>query len=407
MGIFRTSSLVISVEFPVRIESVHSGVPGGCTTGPSGLSIEWWMKRIKIFNVSEYSGLSLITMGEKYDTLVLGAGTAGLSAGIQLKKAGRNYIILDAKKEIGKPIRSTGAVSVEWVEKIGMPTDPSIVLSGISGIRMQTETGVRVDLKYNRNIGLVYDFEKYEKYLANNLEGKLNISLETKVTDIKNDTVSTDQGEFRADNIIMALGPQSKFGKRLDRKNVLVAYEEIRELPRRDDFEMVIFFSDMAPGGYIWDFPNTENSRKIGVCFYPVNPVAPKTVLAEFTKKFPEIDGPASETMAHQIPLTEPSSTVIEGNRAYVGDMVNAVLNTTAGGLQGAFWSGKEAGIAAASGKLSNYQERWDEDIRPWLMKHHRIHDKMHRNGVKTINSLMRKAKLMPKFIQKRVFGGL
>lgn len=346
-------------------------------------------------------------MAEKYDTLVLGAGTAGLSAGIQLKKAGKNYIILDAKKEIGKPVRSTGAVSKEWVEKIGMPSDRSIIISDISGVRFQTDTGSRIDLKYDRPIGYVYNFEKYEKHLANNVEGPLNISLETKITDLTNGTVVTDKGDFEADNTVMALGPQSKFGTRLDRKSVLVAYEEIRELPKRDDFQMTLWFSDMAPGGYFWDFPNDENSRKIGVCFYPINSIPPKTVLEKFTEKFPEIAGPAHETIAHQIPLSEPANTVISGKRAYVGDMVNAVLNTTAGGLQGAFWTGKEAGIAAASGNLTSYQMRWDEAIRPWLMKHHNLHQRMHRDGVRSITRLMRMARVMPKFLQKRVFGGL
>lgn len=346
-------------------------------------------------------------MVEKYDTLVLGAGTAGLSAGIQLKKSGRNYIILDSKKEIGKPVRSTGAVSMEWVKKIGMPSDRSIILSDIKGVRLQTDTGARIDLKYDYPIGFVYDFEKYEKYLSSQVEGPLNVSLETKITGIKDGTVTTDHGDYSAGNTVLALGPQSRFGSRLDRSNVLVAYEEIREIPKRDDFEMVLWFTDMAPGGYVWDFPNNENTRKIGVCYYPRDSRAPREVLEKFTEKTPEIAGKMHETIAHQIPLSEPVQRVVNGDNAYVGDMVNAVLNTTAGGLQGAFWTGREAGIAAASGNLSAYQARWNEEIRPWLMKHHNIHRRMHKNGVKSVARLMRMAKLMPRFVQKRAFGGL
>ena len=48
-----------------------------------------------------------------YDAIIIGAGTAGLSAGAVLEKNGKNYIILDKKKEIGVPVRSTGAVSLE------------------------------------------------------------------------------------------------------------------------------------------------------------------------------------------------------------------------------------------------------------------------------------------------------
>ena len=52
-----------------------------------------------------------------YDVVIVGAGTAGLSAGVELEKSGISYIILDKKQEIGMPVRSTGAVSLEWVKK--------------------------------------------------------------------------------------------------------------------------------------------------------------------------------------------------------------------------------------------------------------------------------------------------
>lgn len=342
-----------------------------------------------------------------YDAIIIGAGTAGLSAGISLKEAGKSYIILDKKEEIGLPVRSTGAVSLEWVRKIGMPTDRSIVTSDIQSVRFATDRGRSIDLRYDHPIGIVYDFTKYEKFLAEKVNGKLNIRLRTRVNSIEGNTVETEGGKLTAKNIIMAAGPQSSFGSRLDRSSVLVAYEEMRELPKRDDFDMVIWYSDMAKGGYIWDFADSGSTRKIGLCYYPVDSSRPKDKLAGFTSKFPEVEGKCLHTMAHQIPLAEPLSTVTSGNRLYTGDMVNAVLNTTAGGLQGAFWTGKSAAEAVISGNLTDYQVKWDTEIRPWLMKHHNLHRRMHRRGVKSIGNLMLLAKMMPLSMQKRVFGGL
>ncbi len=346
-------------------------------------------------------------MDYDYDTIILGAGTAGLSAGSVFEKSGKSYIILDKKDEIGLPVRSTGAVSLEWVKKLGMPTDDSIVASRISSVKFATDTGKSVELRYDHPIGMVYDFTKYEKFLAEKFAGKLNIRMKTRVTSIEGNTVQTETETLTAENIIMAAGPQSSFGSRLDRTSVLVAYEEMRELPRRDDFEMIIWYSDMVKGGYFWDFADTDSTRKIGLCYYPLNPSRPKDILDTFTRKFPEVDGKCIHTMAHQIPLAEPVNTVSSGNRLYTGDMVNAVLNTTAGGLQGAFWTGKAAAEAILSGDLNNYQAKWDMEIRPWLMKHHRLHKRMHRKGSKSIGNLMTLAKIMPHSVQKRVFGGL
>jgi len=40
-------------------------------------------------------------------------------------------------------------------------------------------------------------------------------------------------------------------------------------------------------------------------------------------------------------------------------------------------------------------------------MKHHNLHRKMHRKGSKSIGNLMLLAKMMPKSMKKKVFGGL
>lgn len=342
-----------------------------------------------------------------YDAIVIGAGTGGLSAGISLKEGGKNYLIIDKKEEIGLPVRSTGAVSLEWVNRIGMPTDRSIVRSYINGIKFQTDTGKSISLVYDHPVGLVYDFTTYERFLKSSIAGDLNVQMKTRVTSVEGNEVTTGNETLTAEHIVMAAGPQSTFGEKLPRDNVLVAYEEVRELPRRNDYEMLLWFSDKAPGGYFWDFADTDNTRKIGVCYYPLNPSKPKDVLAEFTEKFPEVDGKLVSTIAHQIPLGPPMDTVIRENRLYVGDMINAVLNTTAGGLQGAYWSGRAAGKAIVSGNPAEYQNVWDTEIKPWLFKHHQLHRRMNRNGAKSIGRLMTMAKFMPKSMQKKVFGGL
>ena len=342
-----------------------------------------------------------------YDAIVIGAGTGGLSAGIALKEGGSNYLILDKKDEIGLPVRSTGAVSLEWVKRIGMPTDGSIVRTFINSIKFQTDTNRSISLHYDHPVGLVYDFTSYEKFLAEKFAGNLNIQFKTRVISVEGNEVKTDNGTLTAKYIVMAAGPQSTFGEKLSRDNVLVAYEEVRELPKREDYEMILWFSDNAPGGYFWDFADSDNTRKIGVCYYPLSPSKPKDVLDKFTLKFPEVAGKPISTIAHQIPLGTPATTVVKDNRLYVGDMINAVLNTTAGGLQGAFWSGISAGKAIVRDNPSEYQNVWNNEIRPWLLKHHELHRKMHKNGVRSIGRLMTMAKFMPKFAQKKVFGGL
>jgi digeranylgeranylglycerophospholipid reductase len=342
-----------------------------------------------------------------YDAIVIGAGTAGLSAGIALQRAGRRYLILDKKDEIGLPVRSTGAVSLEWVKRLGMPLDPSIITSNINALSIRTDTGKDISMDFGRPIGLVYDFTRYEKFLSENMAGPLNIKLKTRVTSVKGNTVFTDSGEMSARYVIFASGPQSAFGEKLDRNNILVAYEETRKLPARSDYQMVLWYSQLAPGGYVWDFADSANTRKIGICFYPLSASQPKAVLDKFSEKFPELKGEMVHSMAHQIPLSAPLEKVVDGNHMFTGDMVNAVLNTTAGGLQGAFWTGTAAAEAVVAGDPMIYQKEWTEEISPWLLKHHRLHQKMHKKGIKSISRIMTVAKIMPMAVKKKVFGGL
>jgi digeranylgeranylglycerophospholipid reductase len=342
-----------------------------------------------------------------YDTVIIGAGTGGLSAAAVLESNKNNYIVLDKKDEIGLPVRSTGAVSIDWVNKIGMPTNPEIVASKIFNMSFRTDRGKRIDLKFDKPVGMVYDFTKYEKYLATKFAGNLNLKLKTRVLSVDKNMVTTDNETINANKIILAAGPQSNLGKKLTKTEALVAYEETRSLDQRSDFQMILWFSDLAPGGYFWDFADSKNTRKIGVCYYPINAEAPKSVLEKFTVKFPDLRGDVVHTMAHQIPLTSPADNVILENHYLVGDMVNAVLNTTAGGLQGAFWSGKEAALASLNNSPEQYQKRWDEAIKPWLMKHNQLHKKIHANGVKSVGRYITFSKLMTKSMKIRIFGGL
>ncbi|MHB1439724.1 MAG: NAD(P)/FAD-dependent oxidoreductase [Cuniculiplasma sp.] len=342
-----------------------------------------------------------------FDTIIVGAGTGGLSAAATMKNSDSKYIVLDRKEEVGLPVRSTGAVSLEWVKKIGMPTDPRIIASEIYNMSFRTEKGKRIDLTFDHPVGMVYNFTKYERYLSEKFAGTLKIKMKTRVLSTHENVVQTDSEELTARNIILAAGPQSNLGNKLGKNEALVAYEETRSLDERQDFQMILWFSNLAPGGYFWDFADSKGTRKIGVCYYPVNGETPKKILDKFTSKFPELQGDIVHTMAHQIPLTKPATSVISGNRYFVGDMVNAVLNTTAGGLQGAFWSGKEAAKAALENNPEKYQRVWTEQIRPWLQKHNDLHKKIHAHGEKTVGRYITLAKVMPKSMKMKVFGGL
>ena len=329
--------------------------------------------------------------------VVIGGGTAGLSAGRVLEEKGRDYVIIDRKREIGKPVRSTGAVSNYFAEYLSMPLEKSILAAEIRTVDFRNDTGLHVAMDTDDPIAFVYDFTKYEKFLSRGL----NIRLGENVESIEGNIVKTDREEYIADNIIVATGPMSNIHlKNESQDSYWIGYEETRKLPAKSDYDLTIWFSRYARKGYIWDFPYNEGMRKIGIAFSRSVEDNPKAKLEEFSATHPELDGEVSSTMSHYLRISSPPEEVVRGNILLAGDAASACLASTGGGLQGAFWTGREAAKAISEGSPGKYQEEWASRIRPLLLRHYRIRKVMDSSGDRQWESIFR---MMDGFVWKSV----
>lgn len=313
--------------------------------------------------------------------IIIGAGTAGLSAGRVLENNGREYLIIDQKSEIGKPVRSTGAISTSFANKLNMPLEKDIIASRIYSVSIQNDSDSVMTIRSRNPIGFVYDFTKYEKFLGR----KLNIQLNERVTSIEGNVVRTENGKYNADNIIVATGPVSNLVpyKLNEGNGYWIGYEEIRKLPPRSDANLKVWFSRLASPGYVWDFPGRPGRRKVGLGFSKANGWNPKKQLQEFTLLHPEIDAETTEIASHLLRISRPPDKVVIGNRLYIGDAASACFATNGGGLHGAFWTGKEAALSLVKGNPQYYQKFWESKLKPLLNKHYKIRKLMDRNGLK------------------------
>jgi flavin-dependent dehydrogenase len=311
---------------------------------------------------------------ESYDVVVVGAGTAGLSAGRVLQDRDVKYIILDSKKEIGKPIRSTGGVSYTFVNKLGMPKTEDVVAAKIRSLALRDDIDNEANLSFDHDVGVVYDFTAYEKKLA----AGLNVKMGTTVQNITGDRIKTTDGDYVAKNVIVASGPQSSLVPneeyKLKPRDTIIAYEETRKLPPRTDYDLILWFSSYAPGGYVWDFPDSGNKRRIGIGIVKTSNLNPKDMLRRFTNEHTfEIDGEVDHTISHQIPVARPVKRVVIKNVCYAGDIAHTCFPDTGGGLQSAFWSGSMAARACADGNPEKYQEMYSAELYKLLSRHYKV----------------------------------
>ena len=69
---------------------------------------------------------------ERFDTIVIGAGQAGLSAGAYLQRAGRSFLILDAGERVGDTWR-------QRYDSLRLFTPPRYI--GLPGSRIPSKDG--------------------------------------------------------------------------------------------------------------------------------------------------------------------------------------------------------------------------------------------------------------------------
>lgn len=127
-------------------------------------------------------------MNKLYDVLIVGAGPCGLSCGIEAKKNGLNYAILD-KGSITESIRR-------------YPNDMTF-FSSADMISIGDVPFTSLNLRPSRVEALKY-YRKVSEHF------QLNIHIYTEVKDIKREedvlVLITNQGEYRTKKVILAIG---------------------------------------------------------------------------------------------------------------------------------------------------------------------------------------------------------
>lgn len=201
------------------------------------------------------------------ETIIIGAGPAGLSAGRHLK----NCLILDQKKEIGKPVQCAEGISKESLEKEGISPNPAWISTVINTVKVFVPSGKLITIK-GEKMGFVIDRIGFEKFLAKEVQAK--IQLETRVVNVerKGDIweVKTKDGRiFQSRYLIGADGSLSVVRRKVfgEKPEILSTFEYLVELEREIDDSTIQMYLDKEkfPDGYVWIFPKSKKTANIGL----------------------------------------------------------------------------------------------------------------------------------------------
>lgn len=293
-----------------------------------------------------------------YDLVIIGAGPAGLMAARTLPN-NISFILIDKKKEIGKPlccgegIRRNGFVKLFGSDNYGF-------------IRNSVNEHEVIYKDIRRRFKASYlelDREKFEKFLADGIEDKINLN--TKCDDIvinKNCVeVITNKGRIKAKIAILAYGCdfriQRKYSMIAKCPRLLLCYGGICKNYGFDKNKFYAYF-DERYAGYFWIFPKNENEANIGFATV-VRKTNVKDIFNLIAKKITPKLRMVSE-YSGVVPCSGPIDKTYSNRLLVCGDSAGFVYAGTGEGIYFALESGR---IAAETAKEAIIRNRFDKDF--------------------------------------------
>jgi len=203
---------------------------------------------------------------ETYDVIIIGAGPAGLMAARELTKTGKNFMIVEAKSQVGYPLRCAEITRQETFLELFGRMDYSFIQNNITRASFQIKnTQKRININF-----FMLDKPTFQQWLAEPI--KDNLMLKTKVLEINKredylETI-TDNGTFQAKLVILANGTNYEFQKKFG-----LIKENIELVPCIGGFfknetlkhDTAHFYYDEALHIALWAFPKGNHIFNAGV----------------------------------------------------------------------------------------------------------------------------------------------
>ena len=326
-------------------------------------------------------------MKEEYDIVVVGAGPAGSTAARVAADNGASVLMLEKDREVGIPVRCAEAVGEVGMSRI-VKLRPEWLANRIEGVRIIAPDGTRINVQHDE-IGYVLDRKTFDYDLAQ-MAAEQGVEILTKayVYDLVKENGYVSGVKFRHLNeekqvlakiVIGADGVESRVGRWAGLKTYLKLQDietcvqmTITNIKLEKQYCDFYFGQDIAPGGYLWVFPKSENTANVGLGI--AGDRAKEKPPIEYLKKFVAEhfpDGAVLTTVAGGVPCASYMEKMVGNGIMLVGDAAHQAVPITGGGIYTGMMAAKIAGKIAADAirtgdwsekALAKYQKLWDRE---------------------------------------------
>jgi digeranylgeranylglycerophospholipid reductase len=301
-----------------------------------------------------------------YDIIVVGAGPAGSMAAMHAARGGAKTLLLEKHEQVGLPVCCAEGITTAGLESVIKPR-PDWISTTIRGARLEGPSGMALTFLHP-NAGYVLNREVFDAGLAQMaVDAGVDLATSSPVVGVNHDGeykiksvfISSETGrtEIFSRIVIAADGVESRVAY-MAGIDTTVALDDIdsacQYVVKNAEVDSgiinIIIGNEIAPGGYAWVFPKSNDTANIGLAVCPSK--ANGKTARDYLNLFIAERFPASErikTVMGVLPTYNRNLPLVYGNLMLIGDAARLLDSLSGAGISNALLSGSIAGKVAAA----------------------------------------------------------